>query len=126
MLKKLLNRVAYVKVSKNQFRVRDVLDYKEATVSAPESFSTNRLLVGEFSVAEKYLKEAINKVYERHWFASSPVIVIQPLEMIEGGLSQVEERVFMELAAGAGARKAVVWVGHELSDQEVIDNANNV
>lgn len=126
MLKKLLNRVAYVKVSKNQFRVRDVLDNKEATVSAPESFSTNRLLVGEFSVAEKYLKEAINKVYERHWFASSPVIVIQPLEMIEGGLSQVEERVFMELAAGAGARKAVVWVGHELSDQEVIDNANNV
>jgi len=46
--------------------------------------------------------------------------------MIEGGLSQVEERVLRELAAGAGARKVFVWVGHELSDQEVIQRANTV
>ena len=39
--------------------------------------------------------------------------------MIEGRLSEVEERVLRELAMGAGASKVVVWVGHELSDAEV-------
>ena len=47
------------------------------------------------------------------------------MEMIDGGLSQVEERAFIELATGAGARKVVLWIGHELSDQEVINYANN-
>ena len=48
------------------------------------------------------------------------------MDMFDGGLSKIEERAFMELAAGAGARKVMVWVGHELSDQEVINNAKNV
>jgi len=123
---KLLTGVVYVKVSKNQFRVRHVVDNKEIVVSAFEPFTTTRLLVGEFAIAEKYLKDGIKKLHEGRWFAASPVIVIQPLEMIEGGLSQVEERVLRELAAGAGARKVFVWVGHELSDQEVIQRANTV
>jgi len=126
MLKQLLNGTVYVRVSKNQFRVRHVVDKKEVIVSAFEPFTTKRLLVGEFAAAEKYLKEGVKKVHEGRWFAASPVIVIQPLEMIEGGLSQVEERVLKELAVCAGARKVVVWVGQELSDQEVVQRAKNV
>jgi len=41
--------------------------------------------------------------------------------MIEGGLSEVEERALREVAMAAGASKVVVWVGHELSDAEVRD-----
>jgi len=126
MLKKLLNGAVYVKVSKNQFRVRHVVDKREVTVSAAEPFTTERLLVGNFSTAEKHLKEGVEKVHGGRWFSSSPVIVIHPLEMIEGGLSQVEERVLKELASGAGARKVIVWVGHELSDQELAHRAENV
>jgi len=44
-----------------------------------------------------------------------PRVLIQPLEMTEGGLSEVEDRLFRELALGAGARKVVIWVGKELS-----------
>lgn len=47
------------------------------------------------------------------------------MERCEGGLSQVEERVLHELAAGAGARKVVVWVGAELSDGEVLAKLKN-
>ena len=126
MLKNLLSGTVYVKVLKNQFRLRHVGNEKEVTVSALEPFTTNRLLIGQFAVAEKYLKEGIEKVHEGRWFAASPVIVIQPLEMIEGGLSQVEERVLMEVAAAAGARKVVVWIGHELTDQEVVQRVDNV
>lgn len=125
MLKQLLYGTVYIRVAKNQFLVRHIEDKKEVMISAIEPFTTKRLLIGEFVVAEKYLKQGINKVHEGRWLPASPVVLIQPLEMIDGGLSQVEERVLKELAAGAGARKVVVWVGHELSDQEVVQRAKN-
>jgi hypothetical protein len=61
----------------------------------------------------------MGKVIGKGLFAGSPGVVIQPLEMTEGGLSEIEERVFRELAIGAGAAKVIVWLGHELSDSEV-------
>ena len=123
---KLLSNTVYVKVTKNQFWVRHIEQQKEAVETALEPFTTRRLLVGEFTTAEKYLRAVIKKVHEGKWFSASPVVIIHPMEMTDGGLSQIEERAFMELAAGAGARKVMVWVGHELSDQEVINNAKNV
>jgi hypothetical protein len=44
--------------------------------------------------------------------------------MAEGGLSEIEDRIFRELAIGAGARRISVWVGPELSDAEVKDKLN--
>ncbi|MES9814134.1 MAG: 1-pyrroline-5-carboxylate dehydrogenase [Candidatus Thiodiazotropha sp.] len=126
MLEQILIGTVYVKVAKNQFQVRHIEDKKEVTVTAVEPFTTKRLLVGEFMAAEKYLKQGVKKVHEGRWFPASPVIVIHPLEMIEGGLSEVEERVLKEVATGAGASKVIVWVGHELSDHEVIQHARNV
>jgi len=34
--------------------------------------------------------------------------------------------VLQELAVGSGARKVKVWVGHELSDNEVLQRAESV
>lgn len=45
---------------------------------------------------------------------------MHPLEMTEDGLSTVEIRVLQELAAGAGASWSHVWIGRELTDQEVL------
>jgi actin-like ATPase involved in cell morphogenesis len=126
MVMQLLRNTVYVKVTKNQFWARHIEQQKEAIEIALEPFTTKRLLVGEFTTAEEYLRAALKKVHEGKWFSSSPVVIIHPMEMIDGGLSQIEERALIELATGAGARKVVVWVGHELSDQEVIENAKNV
>jgi len=46
--------------------------------------------------------------------------VIHPTEMVEGGLSEVEERVLRELALGAGARSVVVHVGLALAGCRVM------
>lgn len=125
MKKQLLSNTVYVKVTKNQFWARHIENQKEALETALEPFTTKRLLVGEFTTAEKHLSAVIEKVHKGKWFSTSPVAVIHPMEMVDGGLSQIEERVFKELAAGAGAKKVVVWLGHELSDHEVINKANN-
>ena len=121
MLTRLLANPIYVRVRKNQFRVRNLESAKEATFDAQPSFTTARLLIGQFQTAENVLKRAVKEMSKGGIFAVSPQVLIQPLDMIEGGLSEVEERALREVAIGAGASKVVVWVGHELSDAEVRD-----
>ena len=125
MLSNLFKSNVYVKVYKNKFTVKNVDKNNEVVLSAANPFTTKRLLVGEFNNAEVLLKEALKKLYIDNWLAPSPIIVIQPMEMIEGGLSPVEERVLKELAFGAGGRKVTVWVGDELTNDEVIVKGKN-
>jgi hypothetical protein len=40
--------------------------------------------------------------------------------MVESGLSEVEERVFRELALSSGARTVFVHIGAPLTDTEVV------
>jgi hypothetical protein len=110
----------YVQVRRNQFRLRHIESNREGTFVAETPFSTQRLLVGEFRVAENLLKRALEEGSARGFFSVNPYVLIQPLEMLEGGLSEVEERVLRELAiGGARASKVVVWVGAPLGDAEV-------
>ena len=110
----------YVRVSCNQFRIRHIEIQNDLVVESPTHFTTNRLLIGQFLIAQQTLKIGMNKLMKnRRFFTPSPRVVMHPLEMVESGLSEVEERVFREVALGAGAMKAVIWVGPALSDFEV-------
>ena len=115
-----LEKTAYVLVTKNHLRIRHVESQREETFAAQPTFSTTRQLVGDFTVAETLLKRALKKVLDTKFLSFAPRVVIQPLEMLEGGLSQVEERILHEMAVGAGASKVVVWVGPKLTDAEVV------
>lgn len=125
MLRNIFKSNVYVKVYKNKFVVKDVDNNYEIVRSAFDHFTTTRLLVGHFNNAETLLKEMLKNLHKEKWFTPSPVILVQPMEMIEKGLSPVENRVLKELAIGAGGRKVTVWVGNELSNQEVIDKIIN-
>ena len=109
----------YVQVRENQFQVRNVDDSRSIQMKANPGFSHQRMLVGNFTAAQECLKAALSEA-RGSGFSISTSVVIHPLEKIDGGLTQVEERLFHELAAGAGASKVFVWVGSPLSDAEVI------
>lgn len=119
MLKDLFTSSVYVRVRRNHLRLRHVGKHREIELSAPDPFTTRRLLIGEFSRAERLLAEGLQRLHSG-LFSPSPMVVIHPLEMVEDGLSPVETQAFRELAAGAGARRVLVWTGHELSDAEVL------
>ncbi|MFY9259666.1 MAG: hypothetical protein WAO71_04060 [Gallionella sp.] len=114
----LLNAV-YVKVRRNQFQVRSLKSGVDVTSVAQTPFTTTRLLIGQFAAAESALKAALKQLPQGYLRFFSPDIVIHPLEMVEGGLSEIEERIIHEVAVGAGAKRVVVWLGHELNDDEV-------
>lgn len=109
----------YVQVRENQFQVRNIDDSRSIQRNANPGFSHQRMLVGNFTAAQECLKVALSEA-RGSGFVLSTSIVIHPLEKIEGGLTQVEERLFHELAIGAGASKVFIWVGAPLSDAEVI------
>jgi rod shape-determining protein MreB and related proteins len=82
-------------------------------------FTHPRMLVSDFTVAEQILKTMIRRM-KRSFFAASPVIIMHPIGNPLGGYTQVEIRVFRELAIGAGASEVIVWRGRSLLDQEVL------
>ncbi|MBM0107490.1 hypothetical protein JM946_22340 [Steroidobacter sp. S1-65] len=108
--------VAYIQ--KNRMEVTNLKD--GATAAGTAAFTTTRLLVGEFKAAEELLTRLVKEVKSNGLFSAQPALLIQPLEMIEGGLSTVEERVFLELGAGAGARQVKLHVGPKLDQQAAI------
>lgn len=120
MLSKLLANTIYVQVRKNKFRLRHIEGKVEREITAQKPFSTTRLLLGQFQEAESLLRKALREIGSGSLFQVSPVIVIHPLEMVEGGLSEVEARAFRELALSSGARRAYVYVGAPLTDAEVV------
>ena len=116
----------YIKVFKDKFTIRDIDNNSMITVMAVEPFSSNRMLVGNFTNASNLLRNEVKKSIKRGWFTPSPRVLIHAAEMAEGGLSEVEERAIRELAADAGARIVFVWDGHDLTDSEVIAKLKSV
>lgn len=78
-------------------------------------FSHPRLLVNGFEKAEKVLQHGIRRVCEARLFQPSPIVVVHPREKLDGGITDIECRLFRELALGAGAREVHIHVGDELA-----------
>ncbi|MCP5410063.1 MAG: rod shape-determining protein [Chromatiaceae bacterium] len=82
-------------------------------------FSHPRVLFTDFVVGEKLFQYALKKLLGNKLFSPAPVMIIHPMEKIEGGLTMIEVRALKELAFGAGARDSVVYVGKELLPHEI-------
>ena len=119
MLNALFPNTVYVRVKRNQFRIRHLESGVDTTVQAGIPFTTQRMLIGDFTAAAQALKQALKEAAKGRILPVAPHVLIQPLEMIEGGLCQIEERIIREIAMGAGASRVVVLVGPELSDSQV-------
>ena len=108
----------YLRLSVNRVLLRNV-DTGRSVERVPDSpFSHPRMLVGDFTSAQAVVKAAVTDV-RGAGFARWIRLLIHPTQCIDGGLSQVEDRVLRELAGGAGAGKVFVWLGGDLSDDEV-------
>jgi rod shape-determining protein MreB and related proteins len=111
----------YVKIHEDSVEAKHLETQHSVRLISPEPFTTSRLLVGEFTIAEKLIKSAVQQCCSKKKLTVSPNILIHPLEKVEGGLSEVEKKTFLELAIFAGARDAIVWVGAELVDFQILE-----
>lgn len=78
-------------------------------------FSHPRVLFSDFQVGEKLLQHVIQTLLGKKLFSPSPIVVIHPMEKIEGGLTMIEKRAFRELALCGGAREVYIYQGSALT-----------
>lgn len=122
MLNTLFNCMLYVKIYKNKIVVKNLSDNLSPQMFTPDiSFTTTRLLIGIFAPAVQCLTQAVSSSAPNLWLKFNTAMLIQPMEMIDGGLSEIEDKILRECALGAGARKVTVWVGAELSNDKAIE-----
>jgi len=111
----------YVRIYINKITIHALDGSGRLLEGEPDTpFSTQRLLIGEFKSAEKTLSDAINRLRSGGILKKSFRAVIHPVDMSEGGLSEVEEKVLRELASSAGAHHFVIHTGSNLSQQEAL------
>lgn len=106
----------YIQVFQSRFVIKNIDTDEKIEVARDQSHASPRMLIADFTTAEHQLKQAVKSI-RRGLIA--PAILMHPMELIEGGLTQVEYRVFRELALGAGASKTAVYAGAPLSAEEV-------
>lgn len=86
----------------------------QAGLEVTNPFSHPRLLVSRFETAEKLIQHGIRTVCNNKIIAPHLLVVMHPLEKLEGGITDLECRLYRELALGAGARKVFLHVDAEL------------
>lgn len=121
-----LHKSVYVRIRRNEIDVRHIDFDRRVVERSQQGFTSERLLVGNFTEAGATFQRAMREIHKGRWYTPSPFVLMHPLDMVTGGLSQVEDRILRELATFAGARAIDVWVGPELTDQEVKQRARDV
>jgi len=106
----------YVQVFTDRFVVKNIDSDQSLTVERNLECASPRMLIADFTTAMHQLKGAVKS---RRRGLVAPRILVHPMEQIEGGVTQVEFRVFLELGLGAGASKAGVHVGQPLSGESI-------
>ena len=117
---KVFVQTIYVQIAKNALNLLHVESNKQSHISAAEPFSTERLAVAHFQIAEKLLNKELQKIFPKSFFSASPIVVMHQLYQAEGGLCEVEVRILKELALGAGARHVYLWEGEPLSREQLL------
>jgi rod shape-determining protein MreB len=116
----------YVRLTRNRLEARKLSSSPGAVASASGPFSTERLLIGQFSVASELLSKLLTELVPVKMLRASIATLMHPIEMMDGGLSEVEERTILELAASAGAKRCKIYLGAQIDDLEIarmLDNA---
>jgi len=113
-------QILYIRIRRDSFEIKALDQAISHVARSLRGFSSDRLLIGQFSEARSTLLQALKDLQpSTPLLALRPEVLMHPLEIISGGLSEVEERVLQDLAHAAGARSVVIWVGRELRDEEV-------
>lgn len=79
-------------------------DGQVTTMRPEQPYVGQRILVGTMAPAEDCLKGALKELGVLGALKPKPRLTIQAVEMNEGGLSEVEQKVLMEVGYAAGAR----------------------
>ena len=98
----------YIKIKRNLVEVTDLKTGETVVKHAIQPFSSTRNVVSSFNPANQTIQSALEELGATSTFLSKFNILIQQLEGLEGGLSDIEKRALRDLAEMAGANKVFI------------------
>ncbi len=107
----------YVKIYPDKIEITNINTQQTISKTANPKFSSTRLLVAEYSVAEALIREIIN---ELGLSRRTLKILIQQMKEFEGGLYETEKRVLRDLAEQAGGRSVYIVNRTQIMNEEEI------
>lgn len=101
----------YIRLFINKVEIRDLINEKSISEKPETGFNNNRILIADFQNAKNFLK----KVFLDNEFSTKNSFgIIQQMEMSEGGLSEVEKRILLELFSVIGIKE--IHINESLND----------
>lgn len=100
-----------MKIKVEIFSTKMVLsnDFDTITVVPEKPYHSKRLVIAQFSAARECLSRGIKMLGGSATFLRpAPTLIIHQRDVLEGGISEVEQHCLRELALAAGAREVEV------------------
>ncbi len=98
----------YVRLYSNKIEVINLENGQSVIKNADEKFSSSRIVISNFQKADILLRSIIEELGMRRNFFLRRKIVIQQMEKMDGGLSDIEKGALQDLAEQAGAYFVIV------------------
>jgi hypothetical protein len=99
----------YIQFYENRIKITRPDTQEVVEQIAEESFTSVRLLLGDFENGEKCLKLALIKLKFRKWLSPQLSAIVHAMSKTEGGLSAIEIRSFKEVIERCGAKKIIIY-----------------
>ena len=101
----------YVKIFPNKIEVTNLLTDESITRESTQHFSTKRLLIADYNTAELLLRSVLEDLKILKKFTFGAKFIIQQMELLEGGLAEVEKRAMRDICEQAGASEVYIIEG---------------
>jgi actin-like ATPase involved in cell morphogenesis len=109
----------YIKIKRNHVEVTDLSSGETVSKQAIQPFSSIRNVVSSFKPANETIQSALEELGTTSSFFFKMNILIQQMEGLEGGLSDIEKRALRDLAEMAGANKVFILEKSEPVSTEI-------
>lgn len=116
-------KLIFIKLGSDQVTIKDMTSGESIFRKSSIPFSNKRLVIADFIVAEKFLREVINELPDRKnkILKKAIKVVVQIVDADKYPITNVENRIYQDLIQHIGASH--FWlVDHinEVSDEEVL------
>lgn len=93
----------YIKIENDHIEVTDLYSGKKTNKPGQGAFNHSRSLIKDFELAVSILKPCVDELVKTKFIR--PRVFFHWLPELEGGLTQIESQVFLELGQKIGARE---------------------
>ena len=116
----MFSKTVYIKMHNSSLSLAHVESGRIIEIDSDIEFGNSRMVVSNFSNLESCIKKGLNQLnLNASFLRMGPNVLMQPANTFPDGMSEVESIALKQAALAAGAHSAYVYVGDDLTLNQV-------